>query len=88
MPVFQKDVKIAGTMYVRADNAEEAERKARQWGGLDVNGEVFIDAGESEDFSGRRFDDLDLPEVSLSPAMTVMGLYEGAWERADEEDDQ
>lgn len=76
MPIYSVDVKIYATAYIRAESSEAALEIARGlkntgfelpegfhgvtgWGGIEI--------------SGRSFDDPELPDVSLSPAMTIHG---------------
>lgn len=64
--LFRADVVIYGTAYVKAETAEEARRIARERlsnQGLELNDTEFV--------SGLRFDDPNLPDVSLSPAATT-----------------
>lgn len=42
---------------------------------LEGDGLEVSDAGSDVTISGARFDDPDLPEVSLSPAMTLYGPW-------------
>lgn len=67
--VFSVEVALCATMYVRAATAEEAAEKARAFvedGGFDLDGQPDV-------ISGKQLDDPNLPEVSLSPAMTLYG---------------
>ena len=70
--VWNIDVEIAGTAYIRADTADEAREKLGRWikdeGWLELRGEGISSANLSSPY---------LPEVSLSPAMTLKGIYEG-----------
>lgn len=69
MPVYSKDLWICATAYIRADSAEDAEARflelheATLTAVEGTNGEIEI--------SGLQYDDEDLPDVSLSPAMSV-----------------
>jgi hypothetical protein len=65
MKVFSIPVMIHATVYVRAENAGDALSQARDL----VGGAVY--AGENEDFCGKDYSDSYLPDVSISPAMTV-----------------
>jgi hypothetical protein len=69
---FQFDVKIYGTVYVRAATEAEARERARKLKGDLLELEPGL-AGDVE-ISGKQFDDPELPDVSLSPAMTIDGL--------------
>lgn len=76
MPVFDIDVKIAGTLYIKAETKEQAE---------EILKELFEEGSEIIYTSGIDFEDKALPAVSLSPAMTVYGPWEGQkLQRADE----
>jgi hypothetical protein len=76
--IYQVDVDICATVYVRASSPEEAMQKLhaalpRDTFDLEVKG-----AGNCEiEISGARFDSADLPEVSMSPAMTGYKLTDG-----------
>lgn len=69
MKVFRCDIRIAGTVYVKAKSKKEAKRLVDQMKG---NG-FEISEGEYGDviISGASFDDPELPEVSLSPCFTL-----------------
>lgn len=71
MAVFHIDIRVAATAYIVADTPEEARKKAES-----LNGFGLIVAGESI-LSAEPFDSPDLPELSLSPAMTIVAPYEG-----------
>ena len=64
--LFRVPVTIAATAYVKAHTEDEAVSKA-----LDVLGEADLTVSGDNLISGKSFDSPDLPEVSLSPAMTV-----------------
>jgi hypothetical protein len=74
MNLYSVDVKICATAYVKANSPEEALKKVvEQYGGQPG---ALVEVGESDDVSGRRFDDPELPDISLSPAMTAYGPWE------------
>lgn len=62
-------VTVQATAYVRAANADEARRKLYDA----IQKDPILEVGDDSCgwISGRRFDDPDLPVVSLSPAMTI-----------------
>lgn len=72
MKIYQIDVEVAATAYIQAKNKDEARRRLKD----------FIANGLGEmsgpEVSGLRLDDPALPDVSLSPAMTLLGPYENA----------
>lgn len=72
--IYSIDVTIAATVYIRADTRAAAIEQARA-----LEEGKCIEVGESEDgdipVSGLRYDDPDLPDLSLSPGMTVTGLW-------------
>jgi hypothetical protein len=78
MAVWNLDLKVYATAYVTADTAEEALAKLRKHFQM-ADGtpletlDLEVGEGEAQDFeiSGTSFDDPDLPEICLSPAMTV-----------------
>ena len=68
MNLYQVEIPIHATAYIKANSPEEALAKARELkdGSPDIpgsDGDVPI--------SGRQYDDPDLPEISFSPAMTI-----------------
>lgn len=80
MAVYSIDVRIYGTAYIKARSEAEARKKLAK-AIKDDSGQLHLadDAGGSEDLPvcGRQFDDPELPAVSLSPAMTVVGPDKG-----------
>jgi hypothetical protein len=77
MPLYSIDVRIYGTAYIRADNAAEAQAAADGLKGCCFEfPQGYI--GDDVEISGRQYDDPDLPDLSLSPAMTCHGPDEGA----------
>lgn len=72
MSIYQIDLKVAATAYVRANSKEEAIQALK-----DEIGKHGTDIIEFET-STRKFDDPELPDISLSPAMTVLGPF-GPW---------
>lgn len=82
MPVYSIEVQVAATAYIRAKNPAEAMEKAKA---LKDSSPDILDSGGDVPVSGARLDSSDLPEVSLSPAMTILGIWPGAEiEQADE----
>jgi hypothetical protein len=67
--LYSADVKIAGTVYVKARSLREATRMARAF----AKGATFHFDGE--DISDRSFADPALPDISLSPAFSGHGLW-------------
>ncbi len=71
MPIFRIDTVVYASLYVRADDAPQAARHAKVLANRLL---VVRDAGGSEvPISACRFDDPALPDISLAPAMTVIG---------------
>jgi hypothetical protein len=70
MPLYSITVTIYATAHIRAASAEEAKAKALALENLTLEVE---DAGSEVPITGCPFDDPALPEISLSPAMTVIG---------------
>lgn len=62
--VYSADVKVWATLYVVASSAKEARRMMRERLGDDIQ-------AEGDDTFGGEFSDPDMPDVSLSPAMTI-----------------
>ena len=76
MNLYRVDVKIVGTAYIKAASETEAHKLLRDRAtevGLEVE-----DVNSDVPISERMLDDPELPEISLSPAMTLYGLNEGA----------
>jgi hypothetical protein len=74
MNVYSIDVRVYATAYIKANSAEEALEIAK---GLKDSALEVDDAGSDVEISGAMLDDPDLPDVSLSPAMTVVGPDDG-----------
>jgi hypothetical protein len=71
MKIYSVDIPVWASVYIKAENEEEAKQKLLTVAGLCINEHD----GESEvEVSNLRFDDPDLPEISLSPAMTIAPL--------------
>jgi ribosomal protein L21E len=74
MKLYSVNIKICATAYIHADTPEQAMQIARDMQNdclevrEDWDGEVPI--------TGAQYDDPDLPEVSLSPAMTIHGVFD------------
>lgn len=75
MKLYTLDMQICATAYIKADSPEEALTKANQWL-ADAQLEVAGVDGDTI-INGLRLDDPELPEVSISPAMTILGPFEG-----------
>lgn len=70
MPIYSIAVTVYATAYIRAGSPEEAKAKAAA---LENHALEVVDAGSEVAISGLRLSDPALPDVSLSPAMTVIG---------------
>ena len=70
MPIYGIDIKIYATAYIRADNEKQAAERVALL--TDAILEVR-DAGPEVAISGRSLTDPALPDLSLSPAMTIAG---------------
>lgn len=70
MPIYGIDVKIYGTAYIRADNEKQAAERAASLENVILQ---VRDAGSEVAISGRNFTDPALPDLSISPAMTIVG---------------
>ena len=80
--IYSIEVRVYATMYIRAESAEQAEAIA-----LEQNG-AYIELAEDHDaeipISGKGFDNPDLPDVSISPMLTLHGPDDSATaQRAD-----
>ncbi len=93
--LYSIDVTLIGTLYIKADGPEEAKRLALE-ACLDAGMEMSPRSGGDIEIFGGAFDSEDLPDVSFSPAMTVVSPTGEAWLAAgadelygaDEEDDE
>lgn len=75
MNVYSIDIQLAGTVYVKADSEDEALALAQKRMDVDDSGfGIAIEVDSDPMISGLQYDDPDLPEVSISPAMTVRGV--------------
>lgn len=72
MSLYRVEVKICATAYVKANNPTEAIKKATALSGSSPD---ILDSGGEVPVSGAKFDDPALPEISLSPAMTIHGVW-------------
>jgi hypothetical protein len=70
MPIYSIAVPIYATAYVRAGTPEEAKVKAANLENLALEVE---DRASEVPISGLQLSDPALPDISLSPAMTVIG---------------
>lgn len=83
MKIFRVGITIHGTAYIRANSEARARELAEGLEGVGIevhdswDGDVII--------TGLPFDDPELPDVSLSPAMTI-GAVEDDVESTDEEE--
>jgi hypothetical protein len=76
MPIFSRDLKLCATAYIRAADEEEAARIfAATFGEGNTADLPTGDAGDFE-VSGDSYDDPDLPDVSISPAVTTYGAFD------------
>lgn len=74
MNVYSVEIKICGTVYVKARSEAEAIEEVRKLDGAGI--ELAEDDGLELPITGKNYDDPDLPDVSMSPAMTVYGPWE------------
>lgn len=84
MPIYRIDLKVAATLYVKADDLEKAKDLARPF--LDPSIPTGLTAGEHEDpptddiddayVCGFRFDDPAFPILSIGPEMTIWGRWD------------
>ena len=73
MSVYQIDLKVAATAYVRANSKEEAIQALKE----EIRDRRGCDMADLQ-ISDARLDSEHLPDISLSPAMTVWGPW-GDW---------
>ncbi len=69
MSIYSQEIVVAATVYIRADNAQAAKEIAKTLNGMCIEGED----GDIP-ISGLKFDNPALPDLSVSPSMTVMYL--------------
>lgn len=70
VPLYLVNIDIVATAYIKATSEKEARALAFQLSDVDIE----IPEGDwGVEVSGRCFGDPDLPAVSLSPAMTLLG---------------
>lgn len=77
MTIYSIDLKVAATAYVRADSQADAIQALKDEIGL--NGCDYADI----EISGVALDSPELPDISLSPAMTIYGPW-GSWSEMEE----
>jgi hypothetical protein len=71
--IFRCDVQVCATAYVRAASAEQAQAKLAEF-----LANLSLEVDGAAGTSSVPLDDPSLPECSLSPAMTVHGIWPGA----------
>ncbi len=82
MKLYRVEVEIAGSMYIKAESEEKAQTIAREQHGKGI----YLYKGMDTEIkvSGLLFQDPNLPDISLSPCMTLIRSYnEGEMEEAD-----
>jgi len=75
MPLYSIDVKICGTAYIKAESEAEAMAKTKRLKDAWISSDPR-DGGGDIPISGAPFNSDDMPEISLSPAMTCCGLWD------------
>lgn len=71
MNVYSIDVKVYATAYIKAETEQDARKIAEELKGYALE---LPEGGAGDlEISGMQLDNPDLPDVSLSPAMTVYG---------------
>jgi hypothetical protein len=77
MTLYRVEVQIGATAYIKAETLEAAMKIANEM----KDDSIYLpdDLGLCGDveITGMQFDNPDLPDVSLSPAMTVLGPWPG-----------
>lgn len=91
MKLWSIDIKICATAYIKAETEEEAMKIAND---LKNNGLELDEQDGETPISCKQYSDPDLPDVSLSPAMTLYGPWEEStpdcvhdYEEEDEDED-
>lgn len=78
MGVYRIEVTIHATAYVRADSEADAVKMAKE---IEGNGMELRENRDADiPISGQHFDSCELPELSLSPAMTIGKIAAGSIE--------
>ncbi|MEQ1950890.1 hypothetical protein [Mesorhizobium sp. CN2-181] len=72
MNLYSLDIKICATAYIKAETEEEALAIAQ---GMTDSIELQTDEEKEIAISGRQYDDPDLPDISISPAITFHGPW-------------
>lgn len=81
MPIYSIEMKVRATAYIKASSEAEALRKARE---LEGKMPIILNSEGEVEISGLSYNDPALPEVSLSPAMTIHEPWDGdAFEEVD-----
>lgn len=78
MNVYSVEIRLCATAYIKATSPGAAVVKAIAEYGTPALSGKGVEVGTSDDVSDLAFHDPDLPEVSLSPAMTAYGLWDAA----------
>lgn len=74
--LYSVNVQICATAYIKADNAESALAIAKSLEGKTPAIPLYWTEGEVP-IDGKEFDNPSLPDISLSPAMTIHGPWCG-----------
>ena len=72
MKLWSIDIQICATAYIKAESPKEAMEIAK---GLKDSNPIILNSEGDVEVSGLDYDDPDLPNVSLSPAMTIHGVW-------------
>lgn len=81
MNLYQVELKIFATAYIKASSEDEAIAAAKE---LQGQSPAIADSEGDIPISGLAFNDPELPDVSISPAMTI-GSVSGNVEVAEED---
>lgn len=73
MKLYQVEMKLCATAYIKASSKQEALAKAQALKDLSP---TILDHYADVPVSGLDFDNPDLPEISLSPAMCIHGPWD------------
>lgn len=82
MPIFRVDVMICATAYLKAEDEQAARRMVSKVASQPLHVQNALNEPNDTPISGVMLDSADLPDLSLSPAMTIVGK----WPDADVED--